>query len=106
MRNPCIDAVIAELRAAGIYDYEVARNHKHPQIHWGVNGSRRYLAVSATPSDSYAATKARADVRRLLKADGLLPREMPPRGPQPRALSLEQRVAALERQVMRLIGSE
>jgi hypothetical protein len=71
MRNPCIDAAITELRKAGIYDYEIAQGGKHPQIHWGANGTRRFYAVPGTPSDVRSVHNVRADIRRLLRADGL-----------------------------------
>ena len=45
VRNPCLDAAIAELRDAGVYDYEVAHGGRHPQIHWSHNGARRFYIV-------------------------------------------------------------
>jgi hypothetical protein len=99
MRNPCIDAAITELRKAGIYDYEIAHGGKHPQVHWGANGTRRFYAVPGTPSDVRSAHNVRADIRRMLRADGLTaaPKPSAERLPPPRPPTLEQRVARLER---------
>jgi hypothetical protein len=106
MRNPCIEAAIAELRDAGVYDYELARGGKHPQIHWGANGARRFYALPGTPSDWRSVQNVRADIRRILKADGCIPAAEPAaeRSP-PRAPSLAQRVARLERLVEELMAT-
>jgi hypothetical protein len=73
-RNVCIDAVTAELRAVGV-TYEIAHGGKHPQVHFSINGMRRFYVVPRTPSDWRAAQNARAGVRRLLRKDQLLARE-------------------------------
>jgi hypothetical protein len=106
MRNACIDVVIAELRAVGIYDYEIAHGGKHPQVHWSINGARRFYIAAATPSDRRAAQNARTGIWRLLREDGLLVQEAAPERSAPRPPSLEQRVAALERQVRALVGED
>jgi hypothetical protein len=61
-RNVCIDVVTAELRAVGI-TYEIAHGGKHPQVHFSINGMRRFYVVPRTPSDWRAAQNARAGVR-------------------------------------------
>src|SRR6516165_12229007 len=38
MRNACLDAALAELDAAGIRDYQLARGGKHLQLRWTVAG--------------------------------------------------------------------
>jgi hypothetical protein len=70
-RNVCIDIVTAELDTAGIA-YVIICGGKHPQIHWSVNGVRRFYVVPRTPGDWRAAQNARAGVRRLLRRDQLL----------------------------------
>jgi hypothetical protein len=62
--NPCLKAVLTELSAAGVRDYQVRRRgHRHLQIRWSANGTTRLVVVSATPSGPRAAWAARGDVR-------------------------------------------
>ena len=70
-------AVLAELSAAGVRDYQVRRRgRRHLQIRWAVNGTTtRLVVVSATPSTPRAAWAARGDVRRLLRLDGRILRQ-------------------------------
>jgi hypothetical protein len=105
LRNPCIDAAIAELRAVGVYDYKLARGGKHPQLHWGINGARRFYVLPGTPGDWRSVKNVRSEIRRILRTDGLITTpdslEEPPRPPRPPSLErrmeeLERRVAALE----------
>jgi hypothetical protein len=105
MRSPCIDAAIAELRAAGVYDYELVRGGKHWQVQWVVkDGVRRFYALPGTPSDWRSARNVRADIRRLLKADDLITAPDPPaERPPPRSPTLAQRLEALERTVAALV---
>jgi hypothetical protein len=101
VRNPCLDAAIAELRDAGVYDYEVAHGGRHPQIHWSYNGARRFYIVPGTPSDRRSAQNVRSGIRRILKADGLITAELvAPPTPPPK---LAQRVSRLERLVEELM---
>ena len=47
MRSPCTDAAIAELRAAGVYDYELVRGGKHWQVQWArKDGARRFVCAA------------------------------------------------------------
>jgi hypothetical protein len=72
-RNPCLDAALCELEAAGIRDVERGYGGKHLQLRWRVNGGEeRMYSLPNTPSDVRAGANARADIRRMLKADGLL----------------------------------
>jgi hypothetical protein len=102
MRNRCIDAVITELRAVGVYDFKIASGGKHPQVHWEVNGAPRFYAVPGTPGDVRSALNARADIRRMLKADGLIAAPEPAERQSPRRVTLVERVERLERLVERL----
>jgi hypothetical protein len=72
MRNPCLDAALAELEAVGVRDYQLARGGKHLQLRWSVAGQLRMLVVPVTPGDHRADRNTRAEVRRLLRHDGLL----------------------------------
>lgn len=50
MKNEHLDAVTAELRAAGVV-YEVAHGGKHLHINWTHDGHPRTFVVPNTPSD-------------------------------------------------------
>lgn len=107
-RNECLDAVVGELRAAGIRDIEYANGGKHLQVRWQVSGrSRRVVTVPVSPSDHRAVANTRADVRRLLRADGMLVIPSPAKETSPpkpdRFTELERRVGALERTLARLV---
>jgi hypothetical protein len=98
MKNPCIEAAVDELARAGIRDVSHVQGSKHRQIRWqSPTGMPRMLSISVTPSDHFAPAKVRADVRRMLRADGLLV-DREPTKPRPldRMSRLEQRVAAVE----------
>jgi hypothetical protein len=98
--NDCIIAALAELDRAGVRDATVARGGKHYQIRFAINGGPpRMLAVPCTPSDRRSPANTRRDVRRELRAAGVITDQQ--KQPQPtRQLSrlemLEQRVARLE----------
>jgi hypothetical protein len=75
------------------------------QLRWRVNGSERMYSLPITPSDVRSAINTRAAVRRLLRADNMLPtteRRTPPAKAPDRVARLEQRVAALEQQLAAL----
>jgi hypothetical protein len=109
MRNACLDAALAALKEGGVSDYQISRGGRHLQLRWQANGATRFYSLPATPSDWRSAPNTRADVRRMLKNDGLItapePAERP--SPPPKQPSLEQRVSKLEELVaqLRLAGS-
>ena len=72
MRNPCLDAALAELDAVGIRDYQLARGAKHLQVRWTVAGVLRMMTIPGSPSDWRSLANTRRDMRRLLREDGLL----------------------------------
>lgn len=69
--NLCIEAVCDEVRAAGAEPI-VRPSGKHAAITWQANGVERVYHTALTPSDRRSHMNARADVRRMLRADGLL----------------------------------
>jgi hypothetical protein len=73
MRNPCLDTALTELDAVGIRDYQLARGGKHLQLRWAFNGQLRMLTIPITPSDWRSRHNTRSDLRKMLRADGLLP---------------------------------
>ena len=75
MRNPCLQVALRELDAAGIRDVTQVRGGKHWQLHWRVNGhGLRIYSLPGSPSDWRAPHNTRADIRRMLREDGLLNR--------------------------------
>ena len=102
MRNPCLDAALRELAAVGIRDVEQVRGGKHWQLRWQVDGhGLRICTLPATPSEWRSTHNTRADIRRMLREDGVLvtPKPAPTPGlpPKPdRIAELERRVTALE----------
>jgi hypothetical protein len=101
MKNPCLNAALAELEAAGVRDVEIVRGSKHPQIRFRVNGGPglQVFACPGTSSDYRAPANTRRDIRALLRRCGInTDRERlakPPLKPD-RLTLLERRVAALE----------
>ena len=104
MRNPCLEIALRELEAVGIRDVEQVRGGKHWQLRWRVNGhGLRVYSLPGTPSDWRSSHNVRAEIRRMLREDGLL---AAPERPEPaptsaapkidRVAELERRVAALE----------
>jgi hypothetical protein len=95
MSDECLDAAIAVLRSAGVYDYRLVRGSKHLQIHWEANGAPRFYVLPGTPGDWRSVHNVRAEIRRMLRDDGLL-EAAPDNVPKPRTATLEQRVRRLE----------
>jgi hypothetical protein len=102
VRNSCLDVALKVLADAGVRDVEQVHGGKHLQLRWRVNGHPlRVYTVPVTPSDWRSEHNTRADVRRLLREDGVgvagtsEPATPPARKPD-RIGELEQRVARLE----------
>ena len=81
MKNPELDAALSELKTAGISDPIVSRGGKHLQLRWQVGNAIRFFTVSTTPSDWRGGRNAKAEIRRLLKADGFLVKDEPAGAP-------------------------
>jgi hypothetical protein len=103
MRNPCLEVALRELEAVGIRDVEQVRGGKHLQLRWQVNGhGLRIYSLPGTPSDWRSSHNVRAEIRRMLREDGLLvapERSEPTPAPTPkpdRLVELERRMQALE----------
>jgi hypothetical protein len=95
--------------AVGVRDIEQAHGSKHLQVRWRVNGGEvRFYTLPCTPSDIRSPRNVRADIRRLLREDGVLtttPKSPVVRQPD-RFTLLERRIAALERDVHRFTSGE
>jgi hypothetical protein len=72
MRNEVLDTVTRELNAVGIMP-RIEHGGKHLKVQWG---QRTYTAPK-TSSDHRACLNARAEVRRMLKEDGMLDQTEP-----------------------------
>jgi hypothetical protein len=70
MSKEQLEAVTAELDALGI-EHTIAHG-KHLKMKFAVNGRSRMCVVPVSGSDRLGPRKSRADVRRMLPADGLL----------------------------------
>lgn len=102
-RNPCVDAAVSALREGGVYDFQIVPGGKHLQLRWSHGGGTRFCAISATPSDRRAPQNTRADVRKILKQDGLIKEPAPvERPPPPRPPTTAERLEILEREVAEL----
>jgi hypothetical protein len=70
-RNACLETVIRELNERGI-PYEVIRFKKHWGVRWIVIAHRpRTMTVPNDPGEWNAWINTRAQVRRMLKRDGI-----------------------------------
>ena len=103
MRNPCLEIALRELEAVGIRDVEQVRGGKHWQLRWQVNehGMRVYT-IPGTPGDWRSPHNVRAEIRRMLREDGLLVTTERPEPAPPSAAPKIDRVAELERRVAAL----
>ena len=109
MKNQCLEIALRELKAVGVRDIEQVRGSKHLQLRWRVNGRDfRFYTLPCTPSDIRSSRNVRADIRRLLREDGVFTTTpKPAEFKQPdRFTLLERRVAALERGVHELLDRE
>ena len=70
-RNLQLEAVLAELRGAGITP-QVSNGGKHIRVCWlGADGKGRRCIIASTPGDRrHGVANARAMVRRMLRREG------------------------------------
>ncbi len=100
MKNECLQVALRELASAGIRDVTRAYGGKHLQLRWRVNGSdERMYSIPVTPSDVRSPHNTRAQIRRMLRADGLLAEPAAKLVAPARQPSLAERVAQLERRL-------
>jgi hypothetical protein len=105
VRNACLEAALNELGRVGIRDVTRSYGGKHQQIRFKSNGHERTFTLPVSPSDFRAAANTRSEIRKILRADGVLPttdRRPPPAKTPDRFTRLEQRVAVLEQQLAAL----
>jgi hypothetical protein len=101
MKNPCLETALRALADAGVRDVAQVHGGKHLQLRWKVNGhALRVYTIPVTPSDWRSEHNTRADVRRLLREDGVgIAEKSEPAVPPTRKLD---RISELERRVARL----
>jgi hypothetical protein len=110
MRNECLIAALDELAKVGIRDVVQAHGSKHLQLRWRTNGhGERFYAVPGSASDHRSHLNVRADIRRMLRADGLIAEQ--PSKPSPpvvkaktpdRISLIEMRLRAVELELEKL----
>lgn len=66
------EVVGAVLSAAGI-SYAVHQGRKHVKVRWELEGRRFSYSCALTPGDWRAMENCRCAVRRILRAEGVLP---------------------------------
>lgn len=97
--------VINELKRAAVGEIEVVQGGKHQQVRWRVNGSEpRFITIPGSPSDWRWEANLKADVRRMLREDGLLVADPAPAPAKPpnRLAQLTQKVRQLEERLAKL----
>jgi hypothetical protein len=109
-RNPDLEAAREVLSSAGIRDLSYSVGGRHAQVRWlSPSGQPRMYTVPLTSSDWRSPLNVKSDIRKLLRADGLLPdqtiRTAPPARQPSKLELLEQRVALLERAIRELTNS-
>lgn len=107
MRNEELTAVLQELARAGVHDPIIAKGGRHLQVRWQTPQGTRFYTVAASGSDWRGPRNARAEVRRMLRADGRLPVERveipePVTPPAARLPNWKMELERLERRVARL----
>jgi hypothetical protein len=71
-RNDVLEAITRELEAAGV-SHEVREGGKHLLVRWTARHLTRTLTVQRGGSGEWRASlNARADVRRMLRRDGVM----------------------------------
>lgn len=75
MRNECVDRVMDELERYGLKG-EVGERGKHLEVAWVSPAGRRFIIVPKTASDWRSSLNSRSDLRKLLRADNLQPRQI------------------------------
>jgi Rha family phage regulatory protein len=104
--NACIEAACAELKAVGV-DPVVRPSGKHAAITWTHQGIERIYHTALTPSDRRAHLNVRSDVRRILRADGLLPEDMDiDAGDRPRLVLCDGRFICDSRDIAAHFGKQ
>lgn len=66
------DAVLAELKAAGLPEPTLTAGGKHYKLHIIIGARTRTITLPRSPSDPRAAIIKVGDVRRLLQSEGVL----------------------------------
>src|SRR5262245_55715271 len=71
--------LLSELSSLGLSPRVHTTAGNHTCVEWDIAGKTNFIVTSTTPSDRRAVLNARADMRRRLKASGLLHETQPPK---------------------------
>lgn len=74
MRNEITDLLLEELDRYGLKG-EISDRSKHLEVAWQTPQGRRFVIVPRTPSDWRGGMNVRSDMRKLLRADNLQPKQ-------------------------------
>lgn len=70
-----LDPVMEELERYGLKG-EIGERGKHLEVRWKTPSGERFITVPKTPSDWRGALNSRSDLRKLLRADNLQPKQI------------------------------
>lgn len=101
-KNEELAAILHELAGVGIHSPIVAPGGKHLQVRWETNAGSRFYSLPRTGSDWRGARNARAEVRRMLRADGLLIEEKSEPSAERARPHWRLEIERLERRIARL----
>jgi hypothetical protein len=76
--NPILNNAIFQLAEVGIKQPKVWKGGKHYRISWEHQGEYRTLTVPLSPGDHRSARNNSAQLKRILRSDGLLKKEDQP----------------------------
>lgn len=96
--NDSIDRVMDELERYGLRG-TISERGKHLEIAWETPLGRRFVIAPRTPSDWRAGLNLRSDLRKLLKADNLQPKQITNLSFQ-KAMSLPKEVLVTREQTL------
>jgi hypothetical protein len=105
MRNEELAAALTELKTAGIADPIIAKTGSgHLQVRWQVGVALRCYTVASSGSDWRGPKNVRAEVRRMLRADGLLvaPEKADPAPNNPPRFDARAEIEGLKRRIAQL----
>lgn len=74
-RQEHLDLLIEELERYGLRG-EISDRGKHLEVAWNSPAGRRFVIVARTPSDWRAGLNTRSELRKLLRADNLQPKQI------------------------------
>ncbi len=102
--NEIMNMVLGELRGVGVRAPIISASGRRFQVRWPSPKGLRVFTVAGSASDRRAVDNARADVRRMLRADGMLASGAEPAEKPDRALSKIEKIEQRLRRVEQLVA--